>query len=189
MSRQPKTYVTPEEYLALERGCEYRNEYVNGEIRAMTGASREHNLITTNLVREFSLKLRGRPCEVYPSHMRVRIPSANVYTYPDVVVVCGEPKFEDGHLDTLLNPTLVVEVLSKSTSKYDRTTKSDYFRTLGSLAEYLLVAQDEYAVEQYTRRADGRWVLAEVRGLDSVVGLQSVGCALTLSDVYERVEL
>lgn len=189
MSRQPKTLVTPEEYLAFEREAEYKNEYLNGEIRAMTGASREHNLITTNLVRDLSLKLRGHPCEVYPSHMRVRIPSVNVYTYPDVVVVCGEPKFEDGHLDTLLNPTLVVEVLSKSTMRYDRTTKSDYYRTLESLAEYLLVAQGEYAVEQYERQADGRWILKEARGLDSVVELRSVGCVLPLSEVYERVVL
>jgi len=189
MSRQPKTFVTPEEYLAFERGCEYRNEYVNGEIRAMSGASREHNLITTNLIRELSLKLRGRPCEVYPSNMRVRIPSANIYTYPDVVVVCGEPKFEDGHLDTLLNPTVVVEVLSKSTARYDRTTKADYYRAIESLAEHLIVEQDEYAVGCDTRQADGRWLRAEVRGLESVLELQSLGCALPLADVYERIEL
>ena len=189
MGRQPKTYVTPEEYLALEREAEYKNEYVNGEIRAMTGASRAHNLISVNVASELRAQLKGRPCEVYHTDMRVRIPSANVYTYPDVVVVCGEPKFEDSHVDTLLNPTLIVEVLSKSTSKYDRTTKSDYYRTLESLAEYLLVAQDEYAVEQYERQADGRWLLKDVRGLESVVELRSVGCALPLSEVYERVAL
>jgi Uma2 family endonuclease len=189
MSRQPKTYVTPEEYLAFERGCEYRNEYLNGEIRAMTGASREHNLIGLNIASELRARLKGRPCEVYHTDMRVRVPSANVYTYPDVVVVCGEPKFEDGRLDTLLNPTLLVEVLSKSTEKYDRTTKSDYYRTLESLEGYLLVSQDEYAVEQYTRQADGRWLLTSVRGLGSSAELRSLGCTLPLSDVYERVEL
>lgn len=188
MSRQPKTYVTPEEYLAFEREAEYRNEYVNGEIRAMTGASRKHSFIGLSIASELRARLKGR-CEVHHNEMRVRIPSVNVYTYPDVVVACGESKYEDSHVDTLLNPTLVVEVLSKSTSKYDRTTKSDYYRTLESLAEYLLVAQDKYAVEQYIRQADGRWLLTDVRGLESVVELHSVGCVLSLSDIYEGVKL
>src|SRR5829696_5082670 len=117
MSRQTeKSYVTPEEYLAYERAAEYKNEYFDGEIFAMTGASRKHNLIAGNVFGLLWQQLWGKPCEVYPSDMRVRIPSANIYTYPDVVVVCGEPEFEDGHVDTLLNPTLLVEVLSKSTA-------------------------------------------------------------------------
>lgn len=187
MSRQPKTLVMPEQYLAFERECEYRNEYIDGEIRAMTGASREHNLIGLSIASELRACLKGRKCEVYHADMRVRIPSANVYTYPDVVAVCGEPKFEDGHLDTLLNPTVVVEVLSKSTARYDRTTKADYYRSIESPAEYLIVAQDEYAVERYTRQADGGWLRADVRGAEAVVELGSVGCALPLADVYERV--
>jgi Uma2 family endonuclease len=189
MSRQPKTYATPEEYLAFEREAENRNEYVNGEIRAMTGASRKHNLISLSIASELRAQLKGKPCEAYATDMRVRVPSANVYTYPDVIVVCGEPKFEDGYLDTLLNPTLLVEVLSKSTEKYDRTIKSDYYRTLESLAEHLIVSQNEYAVEQYTRQADGRWLLTNVRGLESAIELHSVGCVLPLSDIYEGVEL
>ncbi len=189
MSRQPKTLITPEEYLASERKAEYKNEYINGEIRAMTGASREHNLVSLSIASELRAQLKGRPCEVYCIDMRLRIPSANVYTYPDVVVVCGEPKLEDRHVDTLLNPTLVVEVLSKSTEKYDRTAKSDYYRTLESLAEYLLVSQNEYAVELYTKQADGSWLLTSVRGLESVVELRSIGCALRLSEIYERVAL
>src|SRR5918997_1049049 len=123
MSRKPKTFVTTEEYLAFERAAEYKNEYFDGEIVAMTGASRRHNLINVNVLSELHGQLRRAPCEVYPSEMRVRIPAANLYTYPDVTVVCGEPKFEDDYVDTLLNPTLIVEVLSKSTAMYDRTQK------------------------------------------------------------------
>ncbi len=164
MSRQAETFVTPEEYLAYERRAEYKNEYFDGEIVAMTGASRKHNLIMTNVLGALWEQLRGKPCEVYPSEMRVRIPATNLYTYPDVVVVCGEPNFEDEHVDTLLNPTLIVEVLSKSTAAYERTVKFGHYRTLESLAEYLLVAQDEYHVAQHTKQPDGWWLLADIRG-------------------------
>ena len=190
MSRQTKkSYATPEEYLAFERAAEYKNEYFDGEIIAMTGASRKHILITGNIAAELRAQLRGRPCETYPSEMRVRIPSANLYTYPDVVVACGTPEFEDAEVDTLLNPVLIVEVLSKSTSSYDRGAKFDYYRTLPSLEEYLLVEQNEYHVVQYVRQHDGRWLLADIRGADGRVELPSVECVLTLSDVYERVEM
>lgn len=188
MTSQPKTYLTPQEYLAFEREAEYKNEYVDGEIFAMTGASRRHNLITVNISREISRQLRGRPCEAYAGDMRVRIPGRG-YTYPDVTVVCGEPQFEDGHLDTLLNPTVIVEVLSESTERYDRGRKFSFYRTVESLAEYVLVAQDEYRVEQYTKQADGRWLLSDHRSPEEVVELASVECTLALRDVYEKVEL
>lgn len=194
MSRKAKpemnTFVTPEDYLALERKAEYKSEYFDGEIHAMTGASRKHNLINTNVLASLWSQLRGRGrCEVYPSDMRVRIPSANVYTYPDVVVVCDKPVFEDDHVDTLLNPTLLVEALSKSTANYDRTVKLGYYRTLESLAEYLLIAQDKYKVAQYTRQPDGDWRLADISGVGGVVKLSSVVCELPLGVIYERVEL
>jgi Uma2 family endonuclease len=189
MSRQAKTFVTPEEYLALERQAAHKSEYYDGEIFAMTGASRKHNLITTNILGSLWQQLKGKPCEVYPSDMRVRVPSANLYTYPDVVVVCGEPQFEDEHVDTLLNPTLLIEVLSRSTAAYDRSVKSGYYRTIESLTEYLLVAQGEYHVAQHLKQSDGRWLLADIRGLESRVELLSVGCALALSEVYDRVSL
>lgn len=189
MSRQVKTYITPEEYLAIERAAEYKNEYVNGEIFAMTGASRKHNLIVGNIAGELREQLKGKPCEVYPGEMRVKAPASRAYVYPDVVVVCQDPELEDDYLDTLLNPTLVVEVLSKSTASYNRLAKSAYYRTIESLAEYLLVAQEEYRVEQYVKQADGRWLLSDVRSLDAVLELNSIGCSLTLRDLYERVSL
>lgn len=189
MSRQVKPYVSPEEYLALERRAEYKNEYVNGEVFAMTGASRKHNLIAGNIFGELRQQLKGKPYEVYPSRMRVKTPASRSYVYPDVVVVCGEPKLEDDYLDTLLNPTLVIEVLSRSTESYNRLAKAGYYRTIESLTEYLLVAQDEYRIEQYIRQPDGRWLLADIRGLESAVEMQSIGCSLVLRDVYDKVSL
>jgi Uma2 family endonuclease len=188
MSTRPKTYLTPEEYLAFERKAEYKNECIDGEVFAMTGASREHNLITINLGREVSQQLRGRPCEAYASEMRVRIPERG-YMYPDLVVVCGTPRFEDGHLDTLLNPTVIIEVLSESTERYDRGRKFGLYRMIESLAEYVLVAQDEYRVEQYVKQPDGRWLLSDHRSPEDVVELASVQCALALGEVYEKVTL
>lgn len=189
MSSQPKTYLTPEEYLAIERRNEYRSEYVDGEMVAMTGASRRHNLIALNIGGEIRQQLKNRPCEAYVSDMRVRIPSTRDYMYPDVVVVCGEPQFEDGYVDTLLNPTVLVEVLSESTERYDRGRKSGYYRTIGSLAEYVLVAQDECRVEQYSKQPDGRWLLTDHRSPEAVVELTSIECTLRLSEVYEKVSL
>jgi Uma2 family endonuclease len=191
MSSRPKTCLTPEEYLAVERRNEYKSEHVGGEAVAMTGAGRRHNIIAVNLTRGLSQQLKGRPCEVYAGDMRVRIAPNRVYayTYPDVVVVCGEPRFEDEHLDTLLNPTVIIEVLSESAERYDRGKKFGFYRTAESLAEYVLVAQDELRIEQYAKQADGRWLLSDHRAPGDVVELASVGCALALREVYDKVVL
>lgn len=189
MSHQVKAYISPEEYLAMERQAEYKNEYINGEVFAMTGASRRHNVIAGNIFGELRQQLKAKRCEVYPGEMRVKAPASRSYVYPDVVVVCGEPELEDDYLDTLLNPTLVVEVLSKSTESYNRLAKAGYYRTIESLAEYMLVAQDEYRIEQYVKQADDRWLLADIRGLEAVVELQSIQCSLVLADVYHKVPL
>jgi Uma2 family endonuclease len=171
MSRQIKPYVTPEQYLALERKAEYKSEYLHGEIFAMTGASRKHNLIAVNIGGELHRQLKGKPCEVYVSDMRVKVAASGLYTYPDVVVVSGEPQFEDDYFDTLLNPTVLFEILSKSTERYDRIAKSDYYRALNSLAEHLLVAQDEVSVEQYVKPVDGQWALTETRAIGGTIEL------------------
>jgi Uma2 family endonuclease len=187
MSSQPTTYLTPIEYLAIERKAEYKSEYIDGEIVAMTGASRKHNLIAVNIARELSQQSKGRPCEVYSGDMRVRVPSTRLSTYPDVVVVCGEPQFEDDQVDTLLNPTLIVKVLSESTELYDRGKKFGFYRTIDSLSEYLLVAQDEQRIEQYVRQADERWLLSEHRSPEEAVELVSIQCSLELREVYDKV--
>lgn len=189
MSQQIRPYITPQEYLAIERKAEYKSEYLHGEIFAMGGASRKHNLVAGNIFGELRQQLKNRQCEAYMGDMRVKVTAAGLYTYPDVVVVCGEPKFEDQHVDTLLNPTLLVEVLSQSTERYDRIAKSSYYRTLESLAEHLLVAQDEIRLEQYVKQADGQWLLVEYHSLDNNVELQSIGCSLALRDVYDKVPI
>jgi Uma2 family endonuclease len=181
-----KTRCTPEQYLALERKAVVKSEYLDGQITAMSGASRPHNLIATNLIREISARLTDRPCEVYGSDMRVNIPPTGLYTYPDVVAVCDEPEFLDGELDTLLNPTVIVEVLSPSTEAYDRGLKSAHYRRLASLQEYVLVAQDRVFVERYARQGNG-WLLTEWSHLEETLRLASIDCEVPLREVYAKV--
>ncbi|SRR5260221_1093248 len=187
MSRQLKTYVSPEDYLARERAAEFKSEYFDGEIVAFAGASRAHNRVVVNITRELSSDLKGTSCEIFSADMRVK--AGRGYVYPDVVGVCGESVFADDVFDVLLNPTLLVEVLSESTEFYDRNIKANYYRTVESLSEYLFVSQSEYHVEQYTRQLDGRWLITDIRLLDDVVDLSSIGCKLSLREIYDRVDL
>ena len=187
MSAVPNSRYTPEQYLEMDRQADHRSEYVNGEILAMAGASRIHNLIVTNIVREVSTRLRGRPCETYSNDMRVKISPVR-YTYPDVVVACDQPQFTDSHLETLTNPIVVLEVLSPSTETDDRGWKFAHYRQLATLTDYLLVSQDKPFVEHYTRQTDNQWILTELSGLDAVLRLPSLDCELPLSEIYERVE-
>ncbi len=179
---------TPAEYLRLERAAETKSEYPHGEIVAMAGASRTHNRIVLNLGSELHRLLRGSPCEAFVSDMRVRVSRTGLYTYPDVVVACGESRFDDDHVDTLLNPVVLVEVLSPSTEAYDRGEKFAHYRRLDSLQEYLLLSQDKVRVERYVRRGE-EWVLSELNGLDDILSVEAIACHVRLGDVYERVEL
>jgi Uma2 family endonuclease len=187
MAALPKTVYTPEEYLALDRAAEFRSEYHAGEIFAMAGASEEHNIISLNVATELHVQLRGGPCRPFSADMRVSVGKADLYAYPDVAVVCGERQFADKRRDVLLNPTLIVEVLSPTTEEYDRGGKFEGYQHLESLQEYLLIAQDRVRVEQYTRQADGQWLLAEADDLAAVLHLSSIGCDLALADVYDGV--
>lgn len=184
-----RPYVTAEEYLARERAAEYKSEYYDGEIFAMAGASEPHNLIAYNISGEFYTQLKQRPCKAYSSDMRLNVSPSGLYTYPDVVVVCGEAQFEDDEFDTLLNPTLIVEVLSKSTESRDRSTKFEHYSKLASLQEYLLVAQDRLRVELFTKEGKGRWSLSVFENLEDVLKLASIDCALALKDIYAKVNL
>jgi Uma2 family endonuclease len=192
-----QSFVSPDEYLALERADEHRHEYVGGRIYAMTGASRAHNVIATNTSRALGNQLSARPCETYQSDMRVKVSDTGMYAYPDVVVACGTPAFEDTHVDTLLNPTVIIEVLSPSTEAYDRGDKFAHYRRLASLREYVLIAQDRVHAEHYARQGDRgeQWLLTELaapstssgQALDVTLPLVSLGCTLALADIYDRV--
>lgn len=178
---------TPEEYLARERKALTKSEYRNGQIHAMPGASREHNLITVNISSELHFQFRERTCEVYSNDMRVKVSAAGLYTYPDVIVVCDEPCFDDTHFDVLLNPTVLIEVLSPSTAAYDRGEKFASYQKLDSLCEYVLISQDRVRVEHYLRQGDA-WNLTEFHSLADVFQLPSIGCELSLTAIYAKVQ-
>ena len=184
--KKPK-FHTPEEYLEYERKSEIRHEYIDGEIYEMAGANKRHNRISINVVRLLDNQLLERDCNVYGSDMRVRITSTGKYTYPDVVAICGEEIFEDETEDTLLNPMLIVEVLSKSTEAYDRGGKFEYYQTIESFGEYVLITQEPFRVEQFVRKDRNVWTYFEFRKSDDVVKLNSIGCELALRDIYHKV--
>lgn len=181
--------LTEQEYLQQERQSQTKSEYLSGQIFALAGASRTHNRITFNIGGLLYNALRGRPCEAYMNDMRVRVAEVNAYFYPDVVVVRGQPQFLDEQQDTLLNPTLVVEVLSPSTESFDRGEKSFHYRRIPSLKEYLLVAQDRVHIERYVRQPNGQWVLTDYTQSDRAVPLESLGVELPIAQVYEGIEV
>jgi Uma2 family endonuclease len=187
MATEPNQRLTIAEYLALERASELKHEYLDGEMFAMTGASWQHNRIALNTAFGLDTQLKKRGCQVFGMEMRVQTPD-HLFTYPDVVVACGQPQFLDKAADTLLNPKLIIEVLSRSTKDYDRGKKFARYRTIPSLAEYVLVEQQRVHVERFTRPAGhGEWAFYENTDLGSVLELPSIGCTLALSDVYDRV--
>ena len=184
----PAAYVSPEDYLRLEREAEFKHEYYEGEIRAMAGAKYAHNLICMNLGGEVRSQLRGKSCAVVGSDQRLQILSGRAYVYPDLTVVCGPPEFnENKNLDTLLNPTLLVEVLSPSTSSHDRGEKFMYYRQIPSLRQYLILDAQSVHAELYSLDELGRWVLTETRDLSAVLDLSSVGCQVPLVEAYAGV--
>lgn len=185
MSSLPIQTYTPEEYLDRERRADYKSEYFAGEIVAMAGAKRKHDLVSSNVTVSLGVQLQDSACEVYASDMKVQADQARQYFYPDVVV-CGEPRFQDESEDVLLNLTVVVEVLSPSTEAKDRGEKFLRYRQIDSLTNYLLVAQNERRVEQFTKQSDGSWKMVETVDAGEVQ-LTSVGCALTLADIYNKV--
>lgn len=188
MSLQHHTYVTPEEYLTLERQAEYKSEYIDGLVYAMSGASLLHNTIVANLVSELVSQLRERPCRALPSDMKVRLPDSRKFFYPDVTVVCGEPEFHDERTDVLLNPILVVEVLSEGTAAFDRGEKFQAYQRIETLQEYILISQDKHLIEQYVRQTKGSWTYRATVGLDGSVSLPSIACTLSLKAVYDKTD-
>jgi Uma2 family endonuclease len=188
MATQLNTFVSPEEYLAVERESDTKSEYIDGVVYAMTGARINHIRVVANLTTELVTQLRGRRCDVLASEMKVLLQNSRKFFYPDVTVLCGDPQFHDKRRDIILNPLLVIEVLSESTEAFDRGAKFQAYQTLDSLKEYLLIAQDKPVIEQFVRLEDGKWTYAAVIGLESSLPLPSVECTLNLSAVYDKVD-
>ncbi|MCP4662236.1 MAG: Uma2 family endonuclease [bacterium] len=189
MSAQAQHRLTPQEYLAIERQAETKSEYVNGEMFAMARVSPPHALIVANICRELSRSLSERPCYVFSTDLRLFVEATELYCYPDMMVVCAAPRYVDEERDTLLNPSLIVEVLSPSTEDWDRGGKFAHYRTIDSVTDYLLVRQDACHVELFHRAPEGRhWIFTETEGLDAVVELASIDVCLELRQTYHKVE-
>jgi len=186
MSTQSKTFLTPEQYLKIERAAETKSEYYNGEMFAMAGTSFRHAQISMNVAAELRQGLRGSKCQAVSSEVRLGVSPTGLYTYPDVMVVCG-PKFADNDFDTVTNPTVIIEILSPTTEAFDRGKKFESYRTLDSLRDYLMVAQDRVHVEHYTRQPGGFWTLQEASDRERTVEIASVGCGFKVAAAYENV--
>ncbi len=189
MTAQPVRYITEQAYITFERASTTRHEYYNGHIYAMTGASRMHNLIAGNTLAALHGQLRRKPCQIFPSDMRVKVQQTGLHTYPDLVVICGEPEFTDDALDTLLNPLVLIEILSPSTERYDRGMKFQHYRTIETLQDYILIAQDHYHIEHFSRQENGQWLFQEAVGLAGSIVISSIGSTLMLADVYEKADI
>jgi Uma2 family endonuclease len=187
MSAVPRIkYLTPEEYLAIERQAEDKSEYVDGLMYAMAGGSPQHSSIAMNVSGELYIQLKGTRCQVFNSDLKVRVPSKRKYLYPNVTVACGEPEF-DGNSDAILNPLLMVEVLSKTTAGYDQRNKFLCYQEIDSFQEYLLIALDQPTVQHYVKQPNGTWVCTTLMGLDQSVELPVANCRLHLSEIYAKV--
>lgn len=188
MAAIPKTIISEKEYLEEERKSLHKSEYYNGEIFAMAGATKTHNAIVGAILGELYGFLKGKSCKVFPSDLRVHNAENSLYTYPDVTVICGEEKYLDDEFDTLLNPTVLVEVLSPATEDYDRGTKFKLYRTIPSLQNYLLVSSTEFAAEIYTRQANDEWILNTAQGKSSHIHISALNYDLYLSDIYAQAD-
>lgn len=186
---QPQKRLSESEYLEIERAAEQRSEYLDGEMFAMAGASPRHVAIVSNLVGELHGRLKGGPCRVFSSDLRLRVEATGLHTYPDVVVACDALRFSDAKADTLLNPVVLFEVLSPSTQSYDRGEKFAHYRTLDSLVDYILVGQTEPHVEHFSRQRDGRWILWESREPGDVLELAGLELRLPLREIYAGLDL
>ncbi|MFB2977629.1 Uma2 family endonuclease [Microseira sp. BLCC-F43] len=179
---------TPEEYLALEEAAEYKSEYHDGVIIPMTGGTTNHNRIALSMSIALRLALKGQEYDVFISDVRLWIPRIRSYVYPDVMVIAGKPEYHDNHKDTITNPQVIIEVLSKSTRNYDRGDKFSYYRTIPSFQEYILIDQKKIAIEQYSKQANKRWSFSEYNEEDTDLFFSSLQVQVPLVDIYEKVD-
>jgi len=189
MQQRAVSIISENEYLESEEISDIKHEYYQGEIFAMAGASRKHNLIAANVIISLGTQLKKRPCRVYPSDMRLKIEKTGLYTYPDIMIVCGEERFSNEKENTLLNPDVIIEVLSDSTESYDRGKKFCNYRKLDSLKEYVLISHKCRKIEIYSKNKDNKWELTESIEDNSVIPLEKIGCSLDISDVYDKTEI
>jgi len=187
MLQPQQTYYTPEEYLALEETADYRSEYFQGEIFAMSGGSANHNRITKNMLIALESDFEDKPCEAFITDMRLLVKANGFYTYPGVMVICGQPEFVEGRDDTLTNPVVIVEVLSKSTEGYDRGAKFELYRALSTLQDYILIDQHKIHVEHFHRLKDGRWILQEFDSFEDSFTIESIDFEISLHQIYRNV--
>lgn len=185
---EPIRKLTESEYLEIERAAEFKSEFFDGEVFAMSGGSPRHSLIAVNFVSELRRVLRGKPCRPYNSDLRIKVEASGLITYPDLSVVCGPLEFLDEHGDTVVNPTLIIEVLSPSTEGYDRGKKFDNYRLIPSLREYVLVSQERPFIARYFKKDDGEWVLRDASGVEAVLHLDSLDETVSLAEIYLDVE-
>ncbi len=187
MVAQPIATMTEEEYLAFDRASETKHEFLDGRVYAMAGAGFQHGSIIWNTSGVLYTQLPGGPCRAITNDLRVRVSASRMNTYPDIVIICGEPQFNDDRPDTLLNPTVLIEVLSPSTESYDRGTKWEHYQTLESLQDYVLIKQNTPRVEHYARQENGSWRYTATIGLEATVELPSISCTLPLVKIYQGV--
>ncbi|MBD2777881.1 Uma2 family endonuclease [Iningainema tapete] len=182
-----KHYYTPEEYLELESKAEYKSEYRDGEIVPMTGGTTNHNKIALNFAAYLKFALRGKKYDVYIGEVRLWIPRFRQHTYPDVMVIQGEPIYTSASTTTVMNPLLITEVLSKSTKNYDQGDKFLYYRSIPELKEYILIDQYQYHVMQYVKTSEGKWLFTEFESESAILSLQSIDFQIAFSELYEQV--
>jgi Uma2 family endonuclease len=188
MAAEPRSLISREAYLALERESDERHEYIAGEVFAMAGGTETHALIIGNLIAALHSPTRRRGCRIYPGDVRIAISAIDIYTFPDVSLVCGQPQHEENRRDILLNPKVVIEVLSPSTERYERGQKFHQYQHIPSLDAYILVAQELPLIEQYVRHSEQEWLYSAARGLDATLALPTLECSLALADAYDLVE-
>lgn len=182
-----KTYISPETYLEQEAKAEFRSEYRNGEVIPMPGGTKNHHRLGRNFCTDFNTAFENGPYEAFMTDMKLWIPTYKVFTYPDVLIFEGEPKLLEGRKDTLLDPIVIVEVLSASTELYDRTEKFQMYRSLGSLKEYILISQYQMRVDRYTINAQGDWLFRDYEGQETILKLTSVPFEISLGQLYRKV--
>jgi Uma2 family endonuclease len=189
MQAHAPRFITEDEYWEMLENSPVKYEYFDGSIYAMAGASYRHNILAANALSLLVSRLRGKPCRAVGSDQHVKIEETGLQTFPDIVVVCPNARFEPRRKDTLLEPTVLIEVLSPGTADYDRTDKFDHYKQIPTLQDYVLIAQDKMRIEHYHRAASGDWILKVVHEPDETIALEAIGCTLSVADVYDGVEL